>query len=911
MPKGKRIFSCLALALVAAVFAVTGAPRLSFTAVTSPREVTVVVMPFEVNAGNDLQYLRQGLPDLLSDRLRDAGFTVVDKAAVEKALASKGLKITDPQAGREAALINGAGYVITGSFSQLGEVLSIDARINDPFGLKAPKPVFATREGLMNLLPAVDDLVGKMKGDLLGLDRIIDIDVEGTNALDKDVILLRLSTKKGDALDAKSINNDLKTVYDLGYFEDVKMVLRDENGGKRLVITVVEKPRIMAIGVKGAKEISSDDVLKAATSKKGAILNPKVLAQDINAIRELYRRDGYYNAKVTHEIESSGQGQARLNFVIEEGKKLYIKKITIDGAKQVSESDLKDEFSLKERGMFSWINSGGVLKEEGLERDTAALAAYYNNRGFIDAKVGNPELKFEDDGIVVVFKVEEGTRFRVAKVSVEGDLIADEQKLLSTTKLAVDAEKKDYLDRSHVRDDLKALTDYYNNFGFAYAEANVRMNDHPEEKTVDVVFVMRKLQRVHIRRVLVEGNTKTRDNVILREMRLADGDLFSGEKLKRSSERLDKLGYFSNVDIEPVPTGSPEEMDLKVKVKDKETGKIGGGVGYSTYDGVYFAGSLEESNLFGKGWSAALTGQWSQKKTSYNFNVLNPRWDDTKLGVGLQLYNRDENLTDYQRSTIGGKMSFIYPVGEYSSFIADYRLDRYNIYDVNSGAAQSIRDAMGTHIASVTSATVVRDTTNGGGSTMPTEGSVNSLSLAYGGGVIGGDDNFIKSIYDNVWYKSLIGDLVFRWHGQAGWIGRNWSDSKVPLGERFALGGMGSVRGYSQRKISPLDDVTGEAIGGDKEIITNLELLYPLSKKMGVIMSAFFDAGNSWKEGEMFFSQPHRRATAPQLGLYKSVGVGLRWFSPMGPLRIEFGHGLDEVYDSSKNKVEFNMGQTF
>ncbi|MDO9630781.1 MAG: outer membrane protein assembly factor BamA, partial [Humidesulfovibrio sp.] len=360
-----------------------------------------------------------------------------------------------------------------------------------------------------------------------------------------------------------------------------------------MIVQVVEKPRILALGVKGAKEKSSEDVLKIVNSRKGAVLNPKVLAEDMTAIRDLYRKDGYYNAKVTHEIESAGQGQARLNFVIDEGKKLYIKKIAIEGAKQIPEDDLKEDMLLKERGLFSWFSQGGILKEDMLERDTASLAAFYNNRGFMDAKVGSPDIQFKDDGIYITFKVEEGARFRVEKVSVEGDLIADEDKLLGVTKLSAAAGKKDYLDRSQVRDDLKALTEYYNNFGYAYAEANVRMNDHPEEKTVDVIFVMRKLQKVHIRRVLIEGNTKTRDNVILREMRLADGSLFNGEKLKRSTERLDRIGYFSSVDIEPVPTGNPEEMDLKVKVKDKDTGKIGGGVGYSTYEGVYLAASLD------------------------------------------------------------------------------------------------------------------------------------------------------------------------------------------------------------------------------------------------------------------------------------------------------------------------------
>ncbi len=911
MPRGSSKNFFLVLAFFTVFAAVCAAPRPSRSAVTSPREVTVVVMPFEVNAGDDLKYLRQGLPDLLSDRLREAGFTVIDKEAVAKALASKGLNPADPAAAKEAALLTNAGYAITGSFSKLGETLSIDARVLDPFGLKPPRPVFSTREGLINLLPAVDDLVTKMKGDLLGLERIVDIDVEGTTALDKDVVLMRLSTKKGEVLDAKAVNTDLKTVYDLGYFDDVKIILRDVNGGKKMIVQVVEKPRILALGVKGAKEKSVEDVLKVVNSKKGAVLNPKVLAEDINAIRDLYRKDGYYNAKVTHETETAGQGQARLNFVIDEGKKLYIKSITVEGAKQVSEDDLKEDMALKERGIFSWFSQGGILKEDMVERDTSVLAAYYNNRGYMDAKVGSPDIEFKDDGIYIKFKVEEGSRFRVEKVSVEGDLIADEDKLLEVTKLSKAAGKKDYLDRSLVRDDLKALTEYYNNFGYAYAEANVRMNDHPEEKTVDVVYVMRKLQKVHIRRVLIEGNTKTRDNVILREMRLADGSLFNGEMLKRSTERLDKSGYFSSVDIEPVPTGNPEEMDLKIKVKDKDTGKIGGGVGFSTYDGVYFAGTLDEQNMFGKGWGAGLAGQWSTKKTSYTLNAFNPRWDDSKLGVGFSAYERDENLVDYQRNTIGSTVNFAYPIGEYTSLLWSYRLDRYRIYDAKAGSAQAITDALGTHIASVASVSVARNTTNGGGMTLPTKGTVNTVSLTNGGAILGGNDNFIKLGYDFVMYNSVIGDLVLKSHASTAMIGQNWG-SPIPLGERFTLGGMGTVRGYTQHKISPLDDATGQALGGDKMLFTNLELLYPLNKKMGIIGSLFFDAGNSWKEGEMWLSNPTRNGyTSPPLGLYKSVGVGLQWFSPMGPLKLEFGHGLDEVYDSTRNKVEFNMGQTF
>jgi outer membrane protein insertion porin family len=279
--------------------------------------------------------------------------------------------------------------------------------------------------------------------------------------------------------------------------------------------------------------------------------------------------------------------------------------------------------------------------------------------------------------------------------------------------------------------------------------------------------------------------------------------------------------------------------------------------------------------------------------------------------VGLQLFDKKENYVTFSRDSYGQITNFSYPLGEYTTLGWNYRLEHYTIYDVDTTTASDIvKDSVGDHLASVVGASITRDTTNGGATSIPTAGTVNSLSFNYGGGFIGGTDNFVKGVYDSSWYYNLIGDLVFHWHGQVGMLGQN-SNSAIPLSERFALGGSGTVRGYSTRKITPVDG-NGEAVYGDKEAFTNLELIYPLSKKMGIYGSTFFDAGNSWKEGELWFSNPSRGGIAsPPLGLYKSVGVGLMWYSPMGPLKLEFGHGLDNLYDSSNNKVEFNMGQTF
>ncbi|MBN2141283.1 MAG: outer membrane protein assembly factor BamA [Desulfovibrionaceae bacterium] len=908
MPGSKaRAFMALVVLAALAWFSAPG-----LVAAAGSEDIKVAVLPFEVNAGEDLKYLRDSLPELISDRLAEAGFKVVDRADSEKALDERAAEFLDLKLAKEIALLTGAGFAVYGSFSQVGETISIDARLVEAFGLKPAAPLFVTKEGLINLLPAADDLVAQITANLLKQDRISDIEVRGTNVLDKEVVLMRLGLKKGDVFNARTVNSDLKSVYELGYFDDVKVAVEDTAQGKRLIFTVKEKPRIQAIGVTGAKEIDSDDILEAVTTKKGAVVNPKVLGDDLKTIREMYRKEGYYKATVRHEIEDSGQGQARLNFVVDEGPKLYIKKIIIDGAKQIDPDDLKDELALQEKGLFSWFTSKGALKEELLERDAAAIMAFYANRGFIDAKVGQPEVEIKDDGIYVTFKVFEGSRFKVADVQFEGDLIADPEKLKTVIGLDDLKAEDEYLSRSVIQEDVKALTSYYNDFGYAYAETSVRVNDHPEEKTVDVIYVLSKHQRVRIRRVLVEGNTRTRDNIILRELRLADGDQFSGKKLQRSTKRLESLGYFDQVSVDPLPTGDPDLMDLKVKVKEKNTGRIGGGVGYSTYDGVGFGADITEGNLFGKGYSLGLNGAFSGKSIAFNLNFMNPHYNDTALGVGGSAYHRTEEFVDYHKRTVGGQAKFTYPLGEYTGLTVSYTLDNYEIFDLSDTASSDIKDEEGSHISSSISLGAARDTTNRRYN--PSQGSIIALAFVNGGGVLLGDDSWVKYKGNVDYFTPVINDeTVLHLRGNAGWVHENiGGKGKIPLVQRFTLGGMNSVRGYGVGKITAHNLETGESIGGDKELFTNVELIYTVDKEMGISLVGFFDAGGVWKEGEWLLSDPKRKdADTPPLGLYKSVGAGIRWFSPMGPLRIEYGYGLDELYDSSRSKIEFSMGQTF
>lgn len=870
-------------------------------------DISVAVMPFSINASEDLQYLEESFPELLGERLREAGFQVPEQDRVRNLLAENpGLEGVD--GARELALLAGTGFAVYGDFSQFGETFVIDAKVIDAFGDKKPVSIQVQKSGVLNLLPAVDELVNRMRSSLLRQDVVAEIEVRGNKILDKEVVLMRLPIREGDILTASVVNKSLKSIYDLGYFDDVKVILDDLPEGKKVIFQVREKPRVDSIAVRGDDDMT-EEILEAVVTKKGAVVNPKVLAQDMKTIRDMYRKEGYYKAKITHELQGGDEGLARLTFVIDPGPELYVEEIVIDGAKQVDPDDVKDVLVLQERGLLSLFTNSGVLREDMLERDAAAIMAFYSNHGFLQAKVGKPDIEVMDDGLRIVYRVWEGPRFKMGETRFKGDLIDTPEKLKTIVGVDDLAAEEEWFNRSLIREDIQKLTDYYNNYGYAHADVEVHLEDFPDAGLVNVEYTVVKHQRVHVRRVLIEGNTTTRDNVILREMRLADGDMYSGKKINRSTQRLNNLGYFETVDVSPVPTGNPDEMDLLVKVKDAPTGNIGGGIGYSSYDGVFLAGKISERNLFGKGYQLSFSGSFGARNTAYNLKFVNPYLYDTDVGMSINAHRNTTDKDEYKIDSTGAGLAFFYPIGEYTNLNWKYNAAYYDIYDLSDDASDDTKDDEGSHLVSSFTGTFNRSTVNS--RRFPSDGSKLTASVTVGGGPLAGTDHFIKEQGTYEYYTELYEDLVFHGKGKIGFLHDNiLNDDDLPTNQRFKLGGMGSVRGYSNYKITALED-NGDTIGGNKELFTNLELLYLLSEEYGIQLVSFLDAGNVWKEGEMFFEQVERIEEAPSLGLYKSVGVGFRWLSPMGPIRVEFGHGLDELHDSGNNKVEFMMGQNF
>lgn len=901
-----KVFA-LGCMLVLALPFLAGMPGVSGRALAQAQPdssaATLLMLPFQVNAGPELQALESDLPEMLAERLTVKGFKVIPVSVTMDLLRKMNIKTLDINAVRRLITQAKADAGVYGSFSQIGGNFSIDSRLvyADP-GVPT-KPLFVEKSGSASIINGVDDLADKISTEVMRKATIVGVEVRGAKVLDPEVVLMRINSRRGDPVDPAAIDKEVRKIWDLGYFSDVSVNVENRPDGHYLVYTVVEKPRIESIVVEGAKEITEDNIREAMGSRSGAVLNDKVLAEDIRKIRELYHKDGYYLVEVNQRVDTSKAGGAILVLNIDEGKRLYIKEVKIEGAEQMSPSDIKSDLALSERSMISWITGTGILKEELLERDSSAIGAFYLNHGFLDVNVGAAKVDYLEDGIVITFVVKEGPRYRLGNVDFAGDLIDTDAKMRSVLKLDSMAAKNDYFDLSVMHEDSKRLGDLYSDYGYAFAEANgiPKPRKDSSENIVDVTYSISKRQKVYVRRVVLEGNAKTRDNVILREMRLTDDDQFEGKKLRRSMERLNKLGYFEVVDSELVPTGNDNEVDLKIKVKERNTGALIGGVGYSTYSSMGVSGTIMERNLWGKGYALSLQAFFSGRRTAYIGTFVNPRLYDTDLGMSVSAYKTRDDFYDYKKDTIGSSINFFHPIGEYTTLGFGYRLDQYNIFSVEDDASWKIREYEGFNLSSVANVNVTRDTTD---RKNPSTGTINYFGVEYGGGIIGGSDDFIGLKAENQIYYKLAERHILHSRVQGRALFKN-GDDRVPVFERYWMGGIDTVRGYNSRDIVPVDPITGDRIGGTRMAFMNLEYIWSMSTELGLNLVPFFDMGFNYADDQDDWTFSDE--------LKKSVGMEMRWRSPMGDLRFSYGIPLDKNRNGSTpgGRFEFSMGQFF
>jgi len=858
-------------------------------------ETRVAVLPFVVNAPKPLDYLRLRLQEMLIRDLRNKGISVVDLEEVNRL--PQAFTPSDLEGLMQLAQTLRADYLVTGSLTQVGEALSLDAKLIDASGHKPPYLAFAVADRSEALGESVGQMAKSFENQILGLAQVEAVRVKGNQRIEQEAILAVVKTKKGERLNYGQLDKDLRDIYKMGYFTDVNIETEAGTSGTVVTFNVKEKPSIGRISFDGNKKVESDDLKNELGIKLYSILDQNEIKQSINRLKEFYRKKGYYNAEIKDRTEPMPNNQVSLTYDIDEGQKIYITKIAFVGNKAFGDSALKKIMETSEHGLLSWLTDSGVLDSKKLEFDVFKLTAFYHNHGYIKAVVGEPKVTENDEkGLTVTFEIKEGDQYSVGKVMVSGDLIEPADALLK--KVSIDKEK--VFNREVVRQDILTLKETYADEGYAYAEVTPRTRDNDQTHTVDIDYSISRGEKVRFERINITGNTKTRDKVIRRELKALEGEYFTGKAVSKSTQNLNRLGYFETVDIQTKKGSQEDLMVMDVKVKEKPTGSFSFGAGYSSVDHLVGMAQIQQDNFLGNGQRLSAAVRLGGNMQQFDVRFLEPWLLDYPISMEIRGYNWTRDYDDYTNDSVGGSIYFGFPtkIDEYTRASVQYGYVDSLITNVADNASDYLKDMEGRSITSSMTFGLMRNSVNRAWN--PSEGSINSISFEYAGGILGGDNYFNKYLGRSAWFYPLPLSTVFMVQGRWGYLEQR-SGGELPVYEKFFLGGLNTVRGYEYASISPRDPETGDKIGGNAMMCYNAEFRFPLLKEQGVIGVVFFDAGQVWRE-----------AGDVNLGdIQKGVGGGVRWYSPMGPLRLEWGYALDPKYNEPSSQFEFSMGTEF
>jgi outer membrane protein insertion porin family len=740
--------------------------------------------------------------------------------------------------------------------------------------------------------------------------RIGEVQITGTVRVEPSAIRAVLTVKPGQSATLDDIDQDIRAIFRLGRFSDVSADITEQGGSEILTYRVVERPLLRAVKFSGNKELKEEKLRPLLTLKVPDIYNPQQVEKSVAAIRKAYIEQGYHAVVIKPELATGANNEATLTFAIKEGKKVLIDAIRFHGNTVFSDRQLRKTMQTKERWFLSWLTDRGTYREDLLNNDLEAIADKYFNDGYVQVKVRKPQITLVEDNkyMDILIDIEEGEQFRVGEVSVQGDLLKPADAILALTKL----KPGDVFSRELLRKDVTAINDLYADQGYAYVNVAPLTSLHPEKHTIDFKYDIEKGIQVHIDRIRVAGNTKTRDKVVRREMKLAEGDLYSATALKESRRKINNLGFFEEVNLATAKGADEGLMDIDVNVKEKPTGSFSLGFGYSSVDKFIGQASVSQANFLGLGLKLNLSGSLGGTSTTYQVGLLDPYFLDHNLSLGGDLYKTDRQWTDFSKKTTGGDVKLGFPLTDYSRAFFTYRYEQKDIYDVDINAAQTIKDQEGKSSLSSIYAALTRDTTDY--RLDPSRGGVSEASVEFAG--LGGTERFVRYVLEHRHFWPWRWGTVFSAHGQVGYLSRV-GDRDIPIDERFYLGGINTLRGFKSREVGPrvrrvvtsVDPATGETvgtaedfeyIGGDKDAFFNLEYIFPLVKDLGMKGLVFFDSGNAWGSGEDYFSD-----------MRSSVGAGIRWFSPLGPLRLEWGKNLDPREGESPSQFEFSIGNFF
>ncbi len=870
----------------------------------------IAILPFKVESIEPEVNLNISLQKWFSEDMSELGYDVLSQELVNKTLGDD-ISYSEPEKSiLPLAKANNARWVIIGEYNRKEEGIQLNIRVLDPDTNKSPFSVMMVENDKNNLPNSLKKIAESLNSQMEKKIVVADVIIEGNKRVSDDAILMILESQKGEPFDQVKLDRDLRTIYKMGFFDDVNLSTSDSTEGKVITFNLIEKPTIIKISFQGNEAKKDEKLTEELGLKPYSILNRNEVRQSINRLLEFYKNDGYYNVEINEKIKELPDNEVTLTYVIKEGEKVLISSIEFKGNKVFKSRKLKKEMLTKKKSWLSWFTDTGVLDKKKLEYDVQKLGAFYDSHGYLNSRIGEPEIIYDKakKELRMIITIIEDEQYFVNDIVVEGDLLrpADELRRLINVK------KGDPFSRQVVHTEIENIKNLYGTLGYAYTEVSPSHKSIEGTNLVDVHLKVEKKKKVRIERINISGNEITKDKVLRRELKVKEGDYFNSDKLAKSRENLDRLEIFEKHEAKIRRGSSDDLMIIDIEGEEQLQRSVSFSAGYGGYEGLMFQLQFENNNLFGRGQNFSIEAMAGSRTTQFNATLVEPWLFDRDVRGSINAYSWDTEYDYYNfsddeyskfednRKKYGGSVgiSFLLGLDDYTRGSVFYSYDQSKV----TGGAVLGDDEISKDY-NLTSSVILGIERNSKDKWWDTsKGSVNAFNFEYAGDPLGGDVAYNRYILNSSWYFPVFKSTVLVASAQLGYI-KGRSGGYLPWYEKFRLGGIDSVRGYEYGEIVPLYPTTYSEWAGDKMWLYKVEYRVPIKKgEKGITALAFFDAGNAFRSSDNW-----------KRGAGTSVGIGIRWQSPMGPLRLEYGYKLNKRadYDSDSGKFEFKIGGSF
>ncbi len=776
--------------------------------------------------------------------------------------------------------------------------------------------------------------------------RIRRIRVRGNRRVSDEDVLAVLRLRPGTTCTDTAVARDAQALWDQGFYDDIVVEAEAASEGRiDLIVRIAERPAIRDIVFEGNASINASDLDETVQLTEGGILSVPEVRQQITRIRDKYAEQGFFLARVRYRLRRAENNQVDVVFRIDEGHRVTVRSVRFAGNRHIPDSQLGGIMRTRQTGFFSFIANDDRFNREHFDEDVTRLQAYYYDQGYLAMRVGTPRIALTPDRrfIDITIPVEEGPRFRIGRLAVrevnEEDQNVEPLGGRRALRDLVRANPGDWFNRTAIAQSLLAITRRYRDEGYAFVDINPETDLDMERRIVHVAVVIRRGPPVRIERINIRGNTKTRDSVIRREVQITEGDLYSQTQAETSRARIQALGYFERVEISEEEGSAPDRIVVNIEVAERATGTFQVGAGFSSIESFILTGQVQQQNLFGNGQSLSLQLQLSGIRQLVQLQFIEPYFFGTQWTAGFDLFKTVRQLSFFTRDSTGGSLTFGHPIGDYRlRLYAQYRADYVQIGNATAGLFGNVPTGQVQNLfpqlplnnlfrAGLTSSIQLTLTWDGRNNPIyPTEGFYASWSTEIADEYIGSANTYMRHNLDTRVYYPIIENVIFRARGVWGLVTSRLATG-VPVYERYFLGGIFNVRGFPLNSLGPrlgisptldpnaLPSARGVPIGGNMQFFYNIEIEFPIVQEVGIRGVIFTDGGNAWNlNGQYCNAAPSDGGTSANdpctfnpFDLRTSWGFGIRWVSPLGPLRFEWGIPFQRNVALNEQEIDFQF----